>query len=99
MDPAREPRPVPEELWEPLRRRLDRYRTLSFCCSGTLALTGLITAVDAIVDPQGTKVLVRVVLPLCIACLTASFVALRGGDRTLARMRRLMTEYHGEDPG
>lgn len=92
--------PVPDELWLPLKQRVDTVIQISKASGIGLLLASGAGFVDLLVMPlRDPTIFIRVTFPLGIACGLTALVCRIVAGRTLARMRRLMAEHHGVDPG
>jgi len=88
-------RPVPDELWLPLKRRIEMFQALVIVAMAAMVV-GTIALLSVWWAP--TWIAFRVGAPLGIVGLVVGRVATTGGRRELAKMRLLIIEYCGVDP-
>ncbi len=90
-------RPIPDELWLPLKRRLQVLKVMAMVSSACMVFgaCGFLLSIATTFDWMA----MRIGAPLgFIGLATALYVEPRG-KRALADLRQLMIEYHGSDPG
>jgi hypothetical protein len=94
-EPKRQPGPVPDELWLPLKRRIELFNAVVIA-----AMACMVTATIALLSVWWAPSWVawRVGAPLGIVGLVLGRVGLTRGKRELAKMRLLIIEYCGVDP-
>ncbi len=90
------PRDIPEELWGPTVARVKLYNGLLMASNVAMWVATL-----AMLSVQWWPawVAVRIGVPLGIAGLVAGAVSKKRGRHALDRMRLLLIEYGGVDPG
>jgi hypothetical protein len=93
------PRPVPEETWLPLQRRYERNDQLSKLSHGAMMAACAVAIVDGFVNPKTDFTWWwRLAIPLWLIGVVWGLFIIIDGHLVLRRMRRLMAEYHEQDP-
>jgi hypothetical protein len=88
------PQPIADELWLPLKRRLERFQVLA-----VVSMVLMVVAALAMMSVWWTTGWVAFAgAPLGIAGLILGKLGLVGARRALAEMRLLIIEHHGVDP-
>lgn len=88
-------RPIPDETWLPLKRRIQLFNALMMMASATMVVA---TIALLSVWWWPTWVALRIGAPLGIVGLVLGHVGITRGRRELAKMRQLIIEYYGVDP-
>lgn len=90
------PRPIPDELWLPLKRRIELLQVVVIAAMITMSVAS-VALISVWWWP--TWVAFRIGVPLGIVGTLVGHVGLTCGRRALADLRQLIIDYHGIDPG
>jgi hypothetical protein len=93
--------PVPDELWRPVVRLLDRGDVLHRVSRGCMLASTAVCVFRLALNehsPWHDQLFLRLVLPLWLMSIILGFAGIAISEVALRRARRLMIEYHGIDP-
>lgn len=88
-------RPVPDEIWVPLMRRIESFNALllASCWAMWIATAIMLLAADA-----WPELVIRFGAPLGVLGVITGAVGKHGGRRALRQMRMHIIYYTGHDP-